>query len=392
MLWLAEKEPFSTYDVLRKRGPIVWDPGMECWLALGYDLCRAVESDENMYRILSADKTPLQYEITGGRSAVSSLLGAPHMRMRRLYWRMLNPNVMPKYREEHVVPVINDAIDRFEKAGRAELVTEFADSVPARIMASMFGIPWRDDALLADIQQWQRDVVAWVGMMYAEHLTAKAKHASDQLNNLFMPLVRERRDNRADDLISAIWTYAPQDYGEVDELDVIAIVRDMTQGAGETTTNAVANAVYLYVTNPAIREAVSKDQQDALNALVEETLRLLPSPQWRFRAANQDVSLSGVAVRKDDKICLLHAAANRDPDHYACPHALDLHRERPTDHVAFNVGTRLCLGMHLARLQMRECLKALINRLPNLRLDPAAEAPRFRGFSHRSFGPQHVLF
>ncbi|MGY4281597.1 cytochrome P450 [Bradyrhizobium sp. LM2.7] len=392
MLSLAENDPYPSYDVLRQRGSLVWDPGMKCWLALGYDLCRGIEFDENTYRILSADKTPLQYEITGGRSAVSSMLGDPHARMRRLYWRVLNPSMMPKYREEHVVPVIKDAIDRFEKAGRAELVSEYADPVPARIMASMFGLPWRDDALLADVQQWQRDVVAWIGMMYAEHLTAKAKHASDQLNSLFMPLVRERRNNRGDDLISAIWNYAPQDYGEVDEIDVIAIVRDMTQGAGETTTNAVANATYFYVTNPAVREAVSNDQQAALNALVEETLRLLPSPQWRFRAANHNVSLAGVTVRKDDKICLLHAAANRDPDHYACPHALDLNRDRPTDHVAFSVGTRLCLGMHLARLQMRESLKGLINRLPNLRLDPAAEAPRFRAFSHRSFGPQHVLF
>ncbi|QQO35551.1 cytochrome P450 [Bradyrhizobium diazoefficiens] len=367
---------------------------MNCWLVLSYDLCRVIEADETTYRLPTLDEGPLEAELKGDmkRTAVTYLVGTEHARMRRLYLRLLNQQAMPQYREDHVRPIINDAIDRFLDRGSAELITQFSDLVPARIMASLFGLPWKNDALIANVSQWHKDLLAWMYDRNNEELTQKAKCVSYELNKLFLPLVLERREKRGNDFISQIWSRAPEDWGEVDADDVMGIVRDIELGAGITTTNAIANAIYLFLSDSAVREAVTKDQEYALNALVEESLRLLGALQWRFRKANRDVSLAGATVKKDDPICLLHAAANRDPEHYACPHLVDLNRKPPTDHMAFSSGPRICPGMHLARLQMRECLKVLINRLPDLRLDPEKEAPRLRGFSHRSYGPLHVLF
>lgn len=393
MLSLANNDPFPSYEVLRKRGPIVWDRGMNCWLVLSYDLCKAIESDESAYRIMYADAPPLTFQIKGGKAALSSLVGEKHSRMRRVYLKLLSASVMPQYRVEHVVPIINDAIDRFADKGSAELVTQFSEPIPGRVMASFFGLPWKDDALIAHMAACHRDVVTWIGMKNSgEELTRKAKLASDELNRILLPRVLERKDSRGNDFISWIWSRAADDYDEVGVDEVLAIARDLALGAGETTTNAIANLIYLFLSDSAVREAVTKDQESALNAFVEEVLRLLGSLQWRFRISNREVSLAGATVKKDDALCLLHAAANRDPEHYACPNAVDLDRKPPTDHVAFNVGPRICAGMHLARLEMRECLKALIGRFPNLRLDPSKEAPRFRNFSHRSFGPLHVVF
>ncbi|MFE3002876.1 cytochrome P450 [Nocardia sp. NPDC059246] len=393
MLSLADIDPFPAYDVLRERGAVVWDPGIKCWLVLSYDLCKEIEFDENKYRIAVADAPPLVFEIKGGRTSVSSLTGDDHKRMRRLYLKLLGPSVIDQYRDEHVVPVINDAIDRFAGNGVAELVNQFSEIVPARIMASMFGLPWRDDELMAGIAEWHRDIVAWVGMGYSgEEAERKAKLASDELNSVFRPIVLERRDKRGKDIISKVWTLTPEIYGPVGVDEVMSIVRDIELGAGETTSNAIANTFYLYLTQPEVREAVSSDREGALNAFIEETLRLLGSVQWRFRVANQDVLLEGAEVKKNDTICLVHAAANRDPSHYACPHLFDLERKALTDHIAFNVGPRVCLGMWLARLKMRESLTAVISRLPDVRLDPTKEAPSFRAFSHRHFGPLHVVF
>ncbi|MER9477474.1 cytochrome P450 [Mesorhizobium sp. M0520] len=390
---LADKDPFPIYDNLRKRGDVIWDPGMNCWLVLSYDICKVIESDENTFGITHVkDAPPFWFEINGGRTAVSSLIGEEHARMRRLYLKLLSPAATAQCREEHVLPVINDAVDRFEKHGQAELTTQLSDPLPTRVMASMFGLPWKDDKLIADVTLWHRDIVAWLYNNTNEALTTKAKLASDELTNLFLPLVIERKEKRGTDLISQIWSRAPEDWGNVGVDDVIAIAREMAIGAGETTTNAIANAIYLYLTNPSVREAVTNDQIGALNTFVEEILRLLGAIQFRFRQANRDINLGGVSIKKDQTICMLHAAANRDPTHYKCPHAIDLNRKPATDHVAFNVGPRICPGMHLARLKIRECLKVLMVRLPDLRLDPTKEAPRFHGFSHRSFGPLHVRF
>lgn len=390
---LADKDPFGSYDRLRSRGPVVWDPGMNCWLVSNYELCKSIETDEHTYRIEYENiESSLTFEIKGGKSSVSVLTGEAHTRMRRLYLKLLSPAVMPVIRDQHVVPVINDAIDRFAGNGSAELVSELSEVLPPRIMASMFGLPWRDDALIAKLARLHNDMLAWIGDKNSEDAARKAKKASAELNEIFLPVILKRRDDRGHDFISQIWSRAPEDWGDVSVDDVLAIVRDVELGAGETTGPAIANAIYMFLTDLALRKAVTNDLEGVLNAFVEEELRLFGALQWRFRWANRDVSLGGVMIKKEDKICLVNAAANRDPEHYSCPNMVNLKRKTPTDHLAFNVGPRICPGMHLARLKMRECLRTLIHRLPNLRLDPAKEPPRFRGFSTRTFAPLHVVF
>lgn len=257
MLSLADNDPFPAYEELRKRGPVVWDPGMNCWLVLSYDLCKVMESDEATYRTVVTDAPPISFEIKGGRTSVTSLLGDDHTRMRRLYLKLLGPSAVPQYDVEHVIPVINDAFDRIAEKGSAELVSDFSEVVPTRIMASMFGLPWKDDKLIADIAEWHKDIVTWIGMGYTgEEFTRKAKLASDELNNVFRPLVIARRDAPGNDIISQIWTHAPRYYGPVGVDEVMSIVRDIEIGAGETTSNALANEFYLFLSDPKLRASV----------------------------------------------------------------------------------------------------------------------------------------
>jgi cytochrome P450 len=393
MLSLANVDPFATYDELRKRGPLVWDPGMNCWLAVSYDACKIIETDEDTFPTMYAGANAKTLEIDGGATGLTVLTGEKHAAMRRVFLKLLSPSAMTQYRVDHVLPVVNDAIDRFQGRRKAELVTEYAQAIPERVMASLFGLPWKDDLLVKQIAEWHKDIVAWLGMKIADgELMRKAQHASDKLNQLFLPLVLERKDKRGGDFISLLWSQGEKDYPGFGVEEALHNTRGAAIGAGETTANAIANAVYLYLTNSEARQAITNDKGAALNAFVEETLRLLGSVQWRFRLASRDVSVLGVNLRKGDAICNLHAAANRDPSHYSCPHALDLNRKAPTDHLALNVGPRLCAGMHLARLLIREGMKALIARLPGLRLDPSMELPLFRNYSHRSYGPLHVLF
>src|SRR4051812_12500033 len=137
MLSLADHDPFPSYEDLRKRGPVIWDPGMKCWLILSYDLCKVIESDESTFRIMYADASPLTLEIKGGQAGLSALVGEKHPRMRRAYLKLFSPANMPRYREEHVLPVINFAIDRFAQRGSAELISEYSEQIPVRVMASL---------------------------------------------------------------------------------------------------------------------------------------------------------------------------------------------------------------------------------------------------------------
>ena len=98
-------------------------------------------------------------------------------------------------------------------------------------------------------------------------------------------------------------------------------------------------------------------------------------------------------IKKDDVVVLLHGAANRDPVHFgACPAAANLSRERPGDHLTFNYGPRSCIGAGLARMEMIEALKAVLERLPDVAPDAGAEQPRFAGLFMRSFRPLNAVF
>jgi cytochrome P450 len=114
--------------------------------------------------------------------------------------------------------------------------------------------------------------------------------------------------------------------------------------------------------------------------------------QYRFRVANEDGELGGMPVKKNQVLILVNASANRDPAKYQCPADVDLNRRLPKEHLAFNTGPRVCVGAALARAEMEDALNILLDRLPNLRLDPNAETPRFRFHYTRSFRPLNVLF
>lgn len=372
----------------------MWDPGMNCWLVTSYDVCKIIESDEGTYRILVADLPDWMIEIRGGKAGLSMQTGDGHVRMRRLYMKLFNAPVMAKYRDLHVRPVVDHTIDGFASCGNAELFAQLADLVPIRVIASLCGLPWRDEAFINRMLGTVKPIIAWIGLGSPDdpELTQRAKVAADDFRDLVRPYVLRAKDGSEDNFISWIWANAAKDYGDVTLEDMLAITGDLIGAAGHTTVHGLANVMYVYLSDKAVRSAVQADQESALNALIEEALRTLGSPQWRFRKSNRDVAVGGVNIKKDDVICLLHAAANRDPEHYACPHMVDLKRKRVNDHLAFNVGPRTCVGMPLARLEIRECLKALITRFPELRLDTSKEPPRFMGFSHRSYSPLHVTF
>ncbi|TIR52787.1 MAG: cytochrome P450 [Mesorhizobium sp.] len=396
ILSLADNDPFPIYERLRhEKGNIFWDPGISCWVILSHELCARVELDEKTFRTLApSDDPPVSYEIKGDlkKQALPTLTGEEHARMRKFYLRFVGPLLMPTYRTEHVLPVLNNLLDRLSGLGACELAAEYGDKITVRILASLFGLPWKDDRLMDDMARWNDAIIASFAMRFSdEKVNQPALRASSEVDRLLRPIVIARKDERTGDFISNVWTYAEEDLGEVEVEQIVGIVRDIALGAGDTTKNAIVNLIYAYLSNEDMRQAVSPDNERSINAMVEETLRLVGPLPMRFRKANTEIELGGITIKKDDRLCLMHAAASRDPEHYGCPHAFDLSRKRPTDHFQFSVGPRICIAAPFARLMMRESLKTLLERHPDVRLDTNKERPTFRGLTPRSYRPLHAL-
>jgi cytochrome P450 len=395
LLSTSEVDPFPAYEVARQQGSVLWDATMNAWLVLDYANCVYVETDEKQFSNPYADPSPLVVKIKGGATNITLAQGEKHDRLRRFHVRLFSPKAIADYDKNQVKPIISRLLDRIHNGGtnRAELVADLAEQLPPRVIAALSGMPWEDDAMIARILHCHDDIMTWVGLKNSgDEATRRALAASDELNAILLPFIRARRKSPTDDFVSRVWVDAPEYYGALDEEDVLGICREIFLGGSSTTVQGISNALYLVLSNSEVRSAVERDRDKALFHCVEESLRLFNAIQYRFRIAQQDCRIGSAEVKRGQTLILVHAAANRDPDHYACPAQADLRRSQPTDHLAFNRGPRTCVGAALARREISDSINAVLDQLPGVRLDDDREPPKFTGLFMRSFKPLHVRF
>ena len=125
-----------------------------------------------------------------------------------------------------------------------------------------------------------------------------------------------------------------------------------------------------------------------LDQVIEETLRWESSAPLATREATVDTEVDGCPIPAGTRLMMTMTSANRDERVISDGDRWDPDREQPIPHMAFGWGRHLCLGMHLARLEMRVALRAIVDRLGGLRLDPDAEPPLIRGVAFR--GPEEL--
>jgi cytochrome P450 len=184
--------------------------------------------------------------------------------------------------------------------------------------------------------------------------------------------------------------------GDWNEVDTFAQARTMFFAGSDTTTHAISNAFYLLLKNPdwleKVRASADKGDLKEVAAFVEEALRIYGAIHFRVRIALEDSEVAGVRIRKGQTVLIVLSAANRDPENFACPMAIDTSRANRSHHMTFHFGPRACVGASLARANIQEAVSAVLTRCAGLRLDPQAPAPQFLGFGVRCWRPLPVLF
>ena len=180
-----------------------------------------------------------------------------------------------------------------------------------------------------------------------------------------------RRADPGEDLISLLATtevegeYLPEDV-------LISFLRQLMNAAGDTTYRGTSVLLTALLTEPERLEAVRADRS-LIPLAIEEALRWDGPVAVQLRMAKRDLVIDGVNVPAGSLIDVVAGAANRDPALYTDPDRFDMHRpKRP--HFAFARGPHICVGQHLARVEMTRALNAVCDRLHNLRLDPDAPA------------------
>lgn len=391
----ADRDPFPFYEKLREQGSPVWDATARAWLLLDFDQCAAAERDESHFANAYVFADDLVKEIKGGGANITISRDDDHIndhiKLRRFHLKLLSPASVERFREPHIRPIIDLAVARLEGRTEADLAADFAAQIPPRVICSLLGMPYEDDAMMARILFLNEEIVNFIASGYRdEDLKARALAASRELNGMLLPYIRARREQPRDDFISRVWQEAPEAGITLDEEGALGLCRELYFAGSDTTVHGIANALHVLLEDDRVMAEVRADRGKPLAAVIEESLRLFNVVQFRHRFCMADTQVGDVTIRKGEMIILVHAAANRDPVKYACPHEVDVARRAPTDHLAFAKGTRSCVGSQLARVEMREAISALLDRYPEMAPDRTREAPFFRHLYMRSMGPLHV--
>jgi cytochrome P450 len=304
-----------------------------------------------------------------------------HRRYRALVSTAFRQKVLAQWEQELVANVANELIDVFAGRGNAELVREFNFPFPTRVISGILGLPQED---YRQFQRWSTAILSFFTKL------DEAVVASEEVKEYMAGILAQRRLEPREDLISEL-AQAELDGERLSDEEIFSFLRLLLPAGVETSYRATGNLLFSLLSNPDQLDAVRADRA-LVTPAIEEALRLETPLLNITRLATRDTEISGTQIPAGSTVMLMLAAANRDETRFAEPDRYDIFRENPKPHISFGQGPHACIGTHLARLEMRVSLNLLLNRLPNLRLDPDGDDPHIRGQVFRSPTSLPVLF
>jgi cytochrome P450 len=367
----------AEYRVLFGLPPDVTTADMQHYTVFGYDLAQEVYSKPEIY----SNKIFERMLGPGFGRTVTTMDAPEHTQFRRIFQRAFMPNVVAQWSETFVQPVVDDLLRPIIGKGRADLVADFTSLFPFHIIYRQLGLPPEDVRVFHGLA---------VALTVAGVDVAKATEAGAKLGAYYEQLTELRYAEPGTDLVSAL-TQVEVDGERLPKDVLVSFLRQLINAAGDTTYRGTSNLLTGLLTHPDQLEALRKDRS-LMPAAIEEGLRWEGPVMIGFRMTTCDTTLGGVSIPAGAGIHVVNGSASRDPSRYENPDEFNIFRKAGTRHMTFAYGVHVCIGQHLARLEMNRALNALLDHLPNLRLDPDMPPPRISGSNMRHPPHIHVRF
>lgn len=384
-------DPYPLFTRLRETGPVHeniphvelgWtgdvvfqglpNPDRRHFTAYDFETCSTVFKDDSTYQTNIA---PLPGEPDLPDAAILYMNGRQH----RDYRTLVQPSFVPAramwWVENWMSSVIDRLIDAIEPRGSSDLNVEFCAPIPLLTITGSFGIS------------------------IEEALEVRAAVTSDgqdtaTLARLLLPIIAARREEPRDDLITVLVQAELTDEDGVthtlSDIEVLSFGLLLLAAGSGTTWKQMGITLYALLSNPELADAVRADPSMMRN-VIEESVRWMPTDPVFARFVVRDTELGGVEIPAGSVMHICLAAANRDPARWVNPDVFDPARELKP-HLGFGHGPHTCLGMHVARAEMTHGITRLLERLPDLRFDPSAPAPRVIGLYERGLDALPVVF
>jgi cholest-4-en-3-one 26-monooxygenase len=371
--FFATGDPDAVFRRLRRDDPVHWT---ETNLKHGFWSITKMEDLREVYR----DHTTFSTERSHGPLPASPeaeqhdeqnpqstpmLVGIDeprHTQMRKAFHAMFLPRAVARY-EETGRKLVAEIIDEVLPRGECDFVTDIATRLPMAIICDMMQVPRQD---WKDLFHWANMAMGGDDPQY--QIGTPMETADFGFGSIFrytLNLGTQRRGGTDGDLMSIIANSDVQGHplheGEIGGNGFMFVI-----GGLETTRNAISGGMLELIRNPAEMRRLRADRA-LLPKAVEEIVRWTSPITHLTRSATRDVELRGRKIRKGDGVVVWNISANRDEETFYDPYRFDVGRT-PNEHIGFGLGVHFCLGVHLARLELRLMLEQLLDRMPDLEL------------------------
>lgn len=390
----------DTFDRLRAETPVarivpdtegLFEP---FWLVTRYDDVMRMSKDNQTFLnnprpVVFSLNAAIEFSraATGSNMLVDSLVvfDAPvHPKYRKLTQDWFMPRNLARL-ESEIRDLAHRTVDRLLASGpEADFCKLVSAPYPLHVVMQILGVPEEDEPRMLTLTQQmfggQDKDLSGTGMdnMTPEQITMLVAGAVRSFEEYFARIARDRRANPTDDVASVI-ANALVDGAPLPERDMAGYYI-IVATAGHDTTSASTAGAMLALAQDAEQWARVKADRSLLPGIVEEAIRWTTPVQHFMRTAAEDVELGGQAIRQGDWLMMSYVAANHDPAQFPDPRRFDAARS-PNRHLAFGAGAHQCLGLHLARLEMRILFEVLLDRLGTIELagEPARASSTFVG-------------
>ena len=330
----------------------------------------------------------LARSITGGSpNLVQSLvsLDAPkHPKLRRLTQEWFMPKNL-RLIEADIRALAKRTVDKLVAAGpEADFVPLVSAPYPLHVVMQILGVPEEDEPRMLFLTQQmfggQDEELNKSGIanLSPQQITEIVLGAVKDFTAYFESLAAKRREAPTKD-VATMLANGTIDGAPLDPLDLAGYYIIIAAAGHDTTSASTAGAMLALARDPG-QFATVKADRSLVAGIVEEAIRWTTPVQHFMRMANEDVELSGVKIAKGDWLMMNYVAANHDPQQFDNPRKFDATRDH-NRHLAFGAGAHQCLGLHLARLEMRILFEELLDRLDTVELagEPKRASSTFVG-------------
>jgi cytochrome P450 len=313
-----------------------------------------------------------------GSRTILEMVGDEHRRYRALAQPAFSPKRIQWWTDNWIGRLVDEAISAFEGNGRAELNAELCSRIPLQTITSSFGLS-REEAL--EFREGAEGGGMGGGASY------------ERSGAVLRRVIEDRRAHPQDDVITALVQSEIEEDGSrhlLTDDEIYGFSRLILTAGSGTTWRQLGIVLLALLDRPALLEAVREDRE-LLRRTIDEVVRWEPTDPIFRRLVTTDVTLCGVDIPSGAVIEMNLGAANHDPARWDEPERFDPYR-KVKPNLGFAGGPHVCLGMHVARAEIWVAMNAVLDRLPNLRLDPDVPNVRVIGLEHRGPNAVPVLF